>query len=51
MVSLAAQRAEPDNLFSGQVGTTFRPGIGLLPMGFCCATSPVVAGALLQPTD
>ena len=24
----------------------FRPGIGLLPMGFCCATSPVVAGAI-----
>ena len=23
-----------------------RPGIGLLPMGFCCATSPVVAGAI-----
>ena len=29
----------------------FRPGIGLLPMGFCCATSPVVTCALLQPTD
>jgi hypothetical protein len=24
----------------------FRPGIGLLPMGFCCATSPVVASAI-----
>ena len=24
----------------------FRPGIGLLPMDFCCATSPVVAGAI-----
>jgi hypothetical protein len=24
----------------------FRPGIGLLPMGFCRATSPVVAGAM-----
>ena len=24
----------------------FRPGIALLPMGFCCATSPVVAGAI-----
>ena len=23
----------------------FRPRTGLLPMGFCCATSPVVAGA------
>jgi hypothetical protein len=29
----------------------FRLGIGLLPMGFCCATSPVVTCALLQPTD
>jgi len=24
----------------------FRPGIGLLSMGFCCATSPVVASAI-----
>ena len=24
----------------------FRPGIGLPPIGFCCATSPVVAGAI-----
>ena len=24
----------------------FRPGIGLLPIGFCCATSPVVASAI-----
>ena len=29
----------------------FRPRTGLLPMGFCCATLPVVTCALLQPTD
>ena len=29
----------------------FRPRTDLLPMGFCCATLPVVTCALLQPTD